>query len=180
MTHTKKLALCGVFAGLTLALMWMVSFVPSMDYALPAMAGMLSLLLVLELNRLWAFGVYAAAALLCCLLLPAKTVALLYAVFFGYYPILKSLLEEKLPRWLEWVLKMLVFNATMVGAYLLAVELFGLDMEDFGETFGRYAKAILLAVGNMAFIVYDYFILTSFIAIYNKRWRKKLQKLYRN
>ena len=179
MSHTKKLALCGVFAGLTLALMWTGSFVPSMEYALPAMAGMLSVLLVVELNRLWAAAVYAAAAVLCFLLLPSKSVALFYAVFFGYYPILKTLLEEKLPKWLSIPCKFALFNLTMVGAYLLATKLFNLELDDFGEEFGRFTKLFMLALGNAAFVMYDFFVLSSFITLYRKRWRKKLRHIMR-
>jgi len=177
MSHTKKLALSGVFAGLVLAVMWVFSFVPYMDYALPAIAGMVSLLLVMEIGRVWSTAVYAASAVLCALLLPQKGVALFYIAFFGYYPILKSLLEDKLPKWLGWILKLAAFNAAMAGAYVLATRLFGIELDDFGEAFGRYAKAFMLAVGNFAYIVYDIMVLTAFTMLYNRVWRKKLRHL---
>jgi len=177
MTKSKSLALSGVFAGLSLALMWTGSFIPSMDYALPAMAGMLILLLVLELNRIWALGVYAAVAALSLLLLPVKGVALLYAMLFGYYPALKTLVEGKCPKWLAWICKFAAFNAAVVTAYWLATRVFNIDLDDFGETFGRYAKAIMLAVGNAAFWMYDYMVLSVFETLYRRRWRKKLRKL---
>ncbi|MDR0531912.1 MAG: hypothetical protein LBG83_07610 [Oscillospiraceae bacterium] len=178
-TKIKRLALCGVFAGLTLALMWIGSFVPSMEYALPAIAGLPALLLVLEAGRPWALAVYAAAAALCLLLLPEKSAALFYAAFFGYYPVLKSFLEEKLPPWLEWPLKFAVFNATAIFAYWLGTKLFGVALDDFGETFGKYAKGILLAMANLSFWLYDYMILSSFITLYRRRWRKKLRHISR-
>ena len=177
MTKPKSLALSGVFAGLTLALMWTGSFLPSMDYALPAMAGMLTLLLVLELNPAWALGVYAASAALSLLLLPAKGAALLYAMFFGYYPVVKILSEGKLPKWLAWIVKLAVFNAAIVSAYVLATKVFGIDLDDFGETFGRWAKAIMLAVGNATFWMYDAMVMSVFEMLYRRRWRKKLHKL---
>ena len=174
---TKNLAMCGVFAGLALALMFMISFIPSMDYALPAAAGALTLLLVLELNSVWALGVYAAAAALSLLLLPVKGVPLLYAMFFGFYPVLKSLLEGKCPKWLAWICKLAVFNGAVISAYVLATRVFNIDLDDFGETFGRYAKAVMLAVGNASFFIYDYMVLSVFESLYRRRWRKKLHKL---
>jgi len=177
MTKIKSLALSGVFAGLTIAVMWTGSFIPSMDYALPAMAGMLILLLVLELSCVWALGVYAAAASLSLLLLPVKGVALFYAMFFGYYPALKTVLEGRCPKWLAWVCKFVVFNAAVISAYTLATYVFNIDLEDFGETFGRWAKAIMLAVGNFSFWMYDYMVLSVFAGLYRRRWRKKLHKL---
>ena len=177
LSHTKKLALSGVFAGLVVAVMWVFSFVPYVDYALPAVAGMATLLLALEIGRVWSAAVYLAAAALSALLLPNKSVALFYAAFFGYYPILKSLLEEKLPQWLSVVCKFAVFNAAMVGAYLLATKLFAMELDDFGETFGKFAKAAMLIIGNAAFAVFDHMVLSSFILLYNRRWRKKLRRL---
>jgi len=177
MTKIKSLALSGVFAGLTLALMWTGSFIPSMDYALPALAGSLTLLLVLELDSAWAVGVYAAAAVLSLLLLPVKGVALFYAMFFGYYPALKTVLEGRLPAWLAWICKFAVFNAAVISAYTLATYVFNIDLEDFGETFGRWAKVIMLIVGNISFWMYDYMVLSVFAGLYRRRWRKKLHKL---
>ena len=179
MTRIKSLALSGVFAGLTLALMWTGSFLPYMDYALPATAGALTLLLVLELSGVWALGVYAAVAALALLLLPAKGVPLLYAMFFGYYPVLRHVLGSKCPKWLTWALKFLAFNAAMVTAYWLAVKVLNIELEDFGPTFGKYAKAIMLALGNVTFLLYDKMILAAFELIYERRWRKRLRHLMR-
>jgi hypothetical protein len=177
LTSTKRLALCGVFAGLSLAVMWMISFIPTMDYALPAAAGMLTVFLVIEMSRRWAFGVFLVAALLSFLLLPSKTVPMLYASFFGYYPILKALLEEKLPRPLEWLCKQLAFNAAMAGTYWLGTKLFGLEFDDFGEEFGKYAPWILLGLGNGAFLLYDRIILNALVTIYLRRWQKRFARL---
>jgi len=177
MTHVKKIALSGVFAGLSLALMWTGSFVPYMDYALPAAAGLLIVLLVAELGPVWPLGVYVAASALSALLLPNKMVALLYAMFFGYYPALRYALERKLPKWPAWLCKLALFNATMVAGYYLAVFVFKLELSDFGETFGRYAAVVMLAMGNASFLLYDAMILSSFQVLYIKRWRKRLRYL---
>jgi len=176
MTHTKKLALCGVFTGLSLALMWMVSFVPSMDYALPAAAGMLVFLLVLELGPGWPAGVYVATSVLSALLLPNKSVALFYIMFFGGYPVLRWVFEAKMPKGLAWLCKFAVFNSTMISAYFLAVQIFGLELSDFG-TFGQYAGLFMIILGNATFVIYDAMILSSLQSLYNKRWQKKLRHL---
>jgi len=179
MTNTKKLALSGILAGLTLALMWVFSFIPSMEYAVPAMAGMVSLLIALELNRIWAIAVYGVTAALSVLMLPTKGIAVLYTLFFGYYPILKSLLEQYLPKWLSLLCKFAAFNAAMVGIYFIVTKVFGIQLEFFGETFAKYANIIMLAIGNAAFFVYDLFVLTSFTVVYQRRWQKKMKHLMR-
>ena len=176
MTHTKKIALSGVFTGLSLALMWTGSFVPGMDYVMPMVASMFTFVLVIELGPAWPAGVYLATSILVALLLPNKVLALIYIMFFGFYPVLRHLLQHKLPKWLAWALKLLVFNATMISAYYLAVFVFALDISDFG-LFGQYAVLFMLVAGNFAFVLYDAAILSSFEVIYIKRWRKKLRRL---
>jgi len=177
MPKVKSLALCGIFAGLTLALMWVFSFVPSMDYALPAAAGVLTLLLVAELGASWALGVYLAAGTLSVLLLPGRGAALFYAMFFGYYPILKSVLERRLPAALAWLCKFAVFNAAGIASYTLATRVFGIDLSDFGPAFAQYAEAFMLGVGNLAFWMYDFMILSTFLQLYRRRWQKRLRRL---
>ena len=179
MTNTKKLALSGIFAGLTLALMWVFSFVPSMEYALPAMASMTSLLMVLELNHIWAMAVYGVAAVLSCLLLPDKGVAVVYTLLFGYYPILKSLLEQYLPKWLSWICKFAAFSLALTGIYYLVTKVFGMEVEYIGKAFGKYALLVLLAIGNVIFFVFDLMVLSSFTMLYQRRWRKKMRHLMR-
>ena len=177
MTHTKKTALCGIFTGLSLALMWMGSFVPWMDYALPALAGMFVFALVIELGPLWPTGVYIATSILSALLLPNKNVALIYIMFFGCYPVLRLLLQRRLPKWLAWICKLALFNTAAVAAYYLAVFIFQIELSDFGPDFGRYAAIVMLAVANFAFLLYDAAILSSFELLYTKRWRQKLRRL---
>jgi len=176
MTHTKKIALSGVFAGLSLALMWTGSFVPWMDYVMPMLASMFTFLLVLELGPTWPTGVYVATSILSALLLPNKVLALIYVMFFGGYPVLRYLMQQKLPKWLAWVLKFALFNAMMVASYYLAVFVFGLEFSDFGM-FGQYAMVLTLLMGNVAFFAYDAAILSMFELLYHKRWRKKLQRI---
>ena len=41
---------------------------------------------------------------------PEQRGAIIYAVFFGYYPVLKSVLESKTPRAVEYIIKVLTFS----------------------------------------------------------------------
>ncbi|MDR1464130.1 MAG: hypothetical protein LBJ11_02355 [Oscillospiraceae bacterium] len=175
MSQTKRLALCGVLAGLSVAVMWMIGLIPSMDFALPAVAGLLTLFAVIEVNRFWALGIYLVAGTLSFLLLPEKTIPLLYLLFFGYYPSLKSFLEQKLPRWLERILKMTSFNAAMAAFYFIASRLFSVSFEEFGD-FGRWSALVMLGAGNVAFALYD-FCAGSLVTIYLRRWQKKFRRL---
>ncbi|MDR1117255.1 MAG: hypothetical protein LBL09_03285 [Oscillospiraceae bacterium] len=115
------------------------------------------------------FAVYLAASILSLLILPSKSSAILYTAFFGVYPMVKSLIERinKMP--LEWVLKLLFFNAVMVGLKLLFSGLF------YDVTGSEAAFYLILAMGNIAFVVYD-ICFTGLIAQFLQRFWKLISK----
>ena len=102
---------------------------------------------------------------------------MMYAAFFGYYPVIKSFLESKLPRVVEWIVKFLIFNAAMVLAYVIIIFVFGMPLDEM-EEFGQYAVPILLGMGNVVFFVYD-IALTRVIGAYLHRWRKAFRRLFK-
>ncbi len=108
---------------------------------------------VVEINCKWAFCAYLASAVLV-FLTAEKESGLLYIVFLGYYPIAKALLEKIGKPALEWVLKMLIFNAAVLFAYFVLAKIFGISTEDMGA-FGTWGAVTLLAMGNGVFVLYD-------------------------
>lgn len=177
MKQSAKTALGGITAALSLTVLFLMSVFPSATIAAPAVAGMLLLFLVIELGRKWAFGVYAATAVLAVLLIPSKEAAILYAVYFGYYPILKSVLEARLNnRAAEWTVKILTFAAIMTSSYYLMIRFLGIEFEDIGK-YGKASIPILLGVGIFAFIAYDY-CLTLFVGQYLRCWQRRFRQLF--
>lgn len=90
---------------------------------------------------------------------------------------IKSFLESRLPRWLEWIVKFLIFNVAMVLAYVVIIFVFGIPLDEM-EEFGKYAIPILLGMGNVVFFVYD-IALTRVISAYLHRWRKMFHRLFK-
>ena len=136
------------------------------------------ILAVLELGKGWAFGVYAAAGLLAILVIPSKEAAVLFVVFFGYYPILKAVLEKKLhSRLLEWIVKLLLFLSVMSVSYYLMIRFMGIEFEEI-DKYGKAAVPLLLVFGAVAFVGYD-FCLTLFISEYLRRWQKRFHRLFK-
>jgi len=94
--------------------------------------------------------IYVVCSALGMLLLPDKSAPLLYAMFFGYYPIVKSLIERIKPSVLQWVLKLFVLNAalTIIWFFLRAL------VFAFG---GQAPGTLLIYAGcNIVFILFDY------------------------
>ena len=154
---STQVAMGGVAAGLCLLLMFLTTMIPFAEYALPAMAGIVLIAVVVENGAKSAVVVYAAVSLMSMILVPRPEVAMLFAFFFGYYPILQFRLDEIRPRILRYPVKFIIFNAAVILAYFLIISLFGITdiLDDFGD-FGQYSALVLLALGNVFFGVYDF------------------------
>ena len=152
-------------------------------YALPAFAGMLIMFSVVELDKKWAFGIYAAVSVLSLMLVPNKEAAVLYAAFFGYYPIVKAIFESKLSKIPEYILKFAVFNVAMVASYAVLIKVLGIPFDELmgteGETglLARYMLPIMLGMGNVAFILFDV-ATTRIITVYLRVWQKRFRRLF--
>ena len=177
MKQSSKCAIGGIVAALSLGLMISVAVVPFLTYALPAVAGAMMIFAVIEIDKKWAFGIYAAVAILGIFLVPDKEVAVMYLAFFGYYPILKAVIESQCGRFLEWILKILAFLTTITVSYWLMIKFMGVTIDET-ETWGKWAIPILLGMGTVAFIIYD-IALTKLVFIYNVKFRRHFRRYFK-
>ena len=98
----------------------------------------------------WALGCFAVTGLLGLLLLPTKVPAILYGVFFGYYPLVKLSAERiESPVW-RWVLKLACFNAAMIAVYVPFRTALPANQGPLSAF-----PALMLLCANGAFVVYD-------------------------
>lgn len=175
--NSTRTALGGILASLSVVLMMLTSVIPTLTYALPAMSGVLLVIEVIEVDKKWAAGVYATVSVLSVFLLADKEAATMYVMFFGYYPILKAVIESKCPRWLSWLLKFFLFNLSMTAAFLLVTYVFHIPFEEM-EKYGAIAAWGLLGLGNVAFLLYD-FALSRLIGLYLLKWRKAFRRIFK-
>lgn len=175
--QSTKVALCGIVSSISVVFMFMTGLFPFLTYTIPAVSGALLTVLVIEINKKWAAGAYVAISLLSFLIAADKEAAVFFAAFFGYYPIIKEILESKLSPFWEWTVKLAVFNCAVVAATVVTVYVLGIPFDETG-TFGKYAALILLVVANVIFLLYDY-CMTSIIDLYYSRWQKKFHSLFR-
>lgn len=177
MKQSSKCAIGGIVAAISLVLMISVAIIPFLTYALPAVAGLFIVFVVIEIDKKWAFGVYCTVAILGMLLVPDKEVAVMYLAFFGYYPIIKALIEAKIPTAIGWILKVLTFVATMSVSYYLMIRFMGVTIDET-EDFGMMAYPLLLGMGTVAFVMYD-IALTGMISVYLKKWQKHFKRYFK-
>jgi hypothetical protein len=175
--QSSKCAIGGIVAALSLVMLISVAIIPFLTYALPAAAGALIVLIVIEIDKKWAFGVYAAVAILSMLLVADKEVAVMYTAFFGYYPIVKAVFEKHMPAVLAYIVKSVCFLAAISVSYFLMIKLIGLEINEL-EDYGLAAVPMLLGIGLAAFLIYD-FVLTKVVIIYNNKWKKYFHRYFR-
>ena len=177
MKSVKKIALGGMVAALSIVLMMLTGVLPMAEFALPAVVGVLLVMLVIEVGPKWAFFVYVAVALLSLLLTPSKDSAVFYTVFLGWYPIAKSKLENIRSLIGEWIWKILIFNVAIGVGLAASIYLFRLS-----DYVGIWKVSIwVLVLGwlfvNAVFVIYDV-ALTRMITAYIKWFRPKyIQKI---
>ena len=159
-----QVALGGIATGMCIALMFATGMIPFSYYALPALAGLVLI---------------AVVSLLSVFVVPIKEAALLFIAFFGYYPILQETFAKIRPKALSWVVRLVIFNAAVVAAYWVIVNVFGITeiLEEFGD-FGKYSVLVLLAFANVFFVIYDGAVKNITLA-YRNWFRPKILKKVR-
>lgn len=151
---TKNTAISGLMTALSVVLMMLTTLIPVFMYVIPIVTGLLVLFIADVSNKKWGAGVYFSTAFLSVLLITDKEAALTYALFFGYYPLIKDVIE-KLPQLISWFLKLFIFNLAAVGIGVISFYVFGVSGDEYNE-FGKYTIPILLIMANVAFILYDF------------------------
>lgn len=174
MSKSGKIALGGLLTALGVVLMFLTGLIPIGTYALPAIAGVLLIVAVIEIGAKWAWMIYAAVAVLSLLFAADKEAALLFVLFFGYYPVLKSFLERISNKVLSWISKFAVFNVAVVACFFLAVNFLQLPEDSF-TVFGIYLPWVFLILGNAVFLIYD-IALSGLVATYVERLHHRVTK----
>lgn len=163
----------GIASALCLLLM-LLTIIPIATYTMPALAGMVLIVVVIENGYSTAWMVYAAVGFLSIFICPDKEAAMLFVGFFGFYPIIKGKIERLKNRLLEYLAKFAIFNIAMVANYIVIIYAFGMQeiLEEVGPL-GKYSLLVLLALGNVVFFVYD-IALSKIILAYKFVLRKKI------
>lgn len=153
--QSRRMALGGVMAALTVVILSLGSLIPLATFVSPLLAMVCLIPLVCRYGPGTALTVYAGAGILSLFLCADKELAFLY-VFLGWYPALRPRLERLSPKVIKAAIKCVLFSAAMVAMYLLLIYLF--RMEAVAAEFAEYsalAVAGLLVLGNATFLLFD-------------------------
>lgn len=153
---TGALTASALLAALSVALLSLTLLLPTQRLTLLCAASLAVAASRCLSGEKWALGVYAVSALLSLLLLPEKSVPLAYALFCGYYPLVKLRLETLSLAALRFCAKLLVFNAAALVLLALIKAVTPLPVWT------------LLLCANGAFALYDY-ALSKLILLYSRK-----------
>ena len=175
-TQSRRIALCGVLAALTVVILLVGTALGIGTYAAPMLASFLLIPSLVEYGPRAAATQYAAAAVLGLLLVPDPELSLFYALVLGPYPILKTVLDRIRPAVLRWAAKLVVFNLSTAVMYALLWLVFWPGMtESMPAT--RALAVTLVVLCNVAFVLCDRAV-TALTLVYRLRLRRYWKKRF--
>jgi len=164
-SKSQKLSFSAIMCALGVVILLVGSIIELVDITMAAIASFLIIICMIELGGYMPWLVYAVTSALGFLLLPNKTVMMIYILFFGFYPILKNYFERLSPIF-SWIAKFVVFNIAVVFYYLVIEKLFYVNADS--------VKSYLLVLVNVIFFTFD-LTLTLFVTAYVRKLRKLFQ-----
>ncbi len=173
MKNTSKITFCALMSALSVAFM-MLSYFPYFTYAVPALSGLVCLVVLIEIGGKWPLLTFIVTSVLSMLF--AETEAkLMYVLLFGYYPIIKAYIERLNSRLIQYLIKFAVFNAAIISVFLITVKLLGLPIYDFGSS-GIFGGVAFLLLANITFYLYD-IVLVRVAAVYLQKIHPSVKKV---
>ena len=147
-----QVAYPAILGALAVILVYGASLAPTGQWGIVGLAGLLPAAAVVSVGLKAGFLCWAGAAVLALLLAPDKFCALLFAVLFGLYPMVKSLTEGLRKKPVEYLLKLAFFNAAFTALFLtMASAMLGSLPERLGSSVW-----VLYLAANVVFLAYDY------------------------
>lgn len=153
----------------SVVMLYLASILQVQRLGIIAISSLFGIAAVIEAGIVADIFVYIGSSLVGWLIVPDKSAILVYTLFFGYYPIVKSLAERIGKPAAQWCVKLAVFNAAFSAVWFLFSSLV------FASGVLKLGTAVVLIVGNAAFILYDIG-LTKLISFYIVRISKNIRR----
>lgn len=171
MKETRRIAICGMMIALCVVLLLLGTILDLGMYAAPLFAGLCLIPVGRAFGRKYHLILYLAVSLLSLLLVPNIEENLMFFTLFGCYPIIRPWFH-RFPKWLMILLKLLYFNVVVVAVEALVMLVL------VPESLGTALNIVLLVLGNLTFVCYDFLVPRSeiILAKYLDRIKKSLKK----
>jgi len=147
----RTMATCAMISAMSIVIMLLGSILELGMYAAPMMAGLCSIPVGKRYGRKYQALIWGTVSLLSFILIPLPEQNLMFAGFFGWYPIVQPLLQ-RLPKGLRFFCKIALFNSVIIGIEALVMLVL------VPEVIAPVFLVILLALANVTFVMYDFVI----------------------
>ncbi len=94
----RRLAFGAVMTALSVVMLYIGGFLEILDISMAALCGIIMQFSVIESTKGWNLAQYAGGCILSLTLMPFNFAGWSYLFLYGYYPILKSVLEGKIHK----------------------------------------------------------------------------------
>ena len=160
-----------MMVALGTAVMVLGAVIEVLDLSVCALASMLVVFIYLEIGSYYPWLVWICTSLATALIYPGSIIWVEYLFIFGIYPLIKAYIE-KMPRWTWLIVKLLYVNAVIWGMFCVAEFLLGIPF--FGDE-GRVMAIITYVLMNVAFVLYDFFIVVM-VRFYFEKLRPRFKR----
>lgn len=163
-SSTRSLTICAVGSALSFVLLWFGTAMAVLDMSATVLCGAVTMLLAREAGTRRAACAVAVCFVLSAVLLPDKTVCVLYLAVGGAYPLLRPTAER---------LGKIRGVTVKVAAALASILLYCASLYIFipSET-GKFLLPIAIMLGGACFFLYDV-LLGRFLVMIERRFGSK-------
>ncbi|MFA5524002.1 MAG: hypothetical protein WDA24_06570 [Tissierellales bacterium] len=147
---SQKIALGGIVTLLSVVSLYISSILPTNRLFFFALSTFFLAVIIIESNIKHAILVYASSSILGFIIIPSKAVILPYLVFFGYYAIIKSVIEKINILAIELLLKLAFFNLSIYITYAIFINVL------LGDIIIELPVWAIFLLMQLVFIIYDY------------------------
>ena len=149
MKQTKRMAMCGMMAALSVVLMVLGGVLGLGMYVSPLLAGLCLIPIGNACGKKYQVILWLAVSVLSLLLVPNIEESLMYLCLFGCYPILRPQFQ-KLPKVLRFITKLLFFTVIFTALQLL------ITLVLVPEVMGTGMMIALIVLADVTLMVYDF------------------------
>lgn len=161
--QSKKIAVCGVMAALGVVIMLLGNVLGLGMYLSPMLVGLCLIPVGQKWGTKYQILLWIAIGLLSLVLVSNPEQDLMFIGLFGWYPALRPKLQT-LPPIPRMMVKLLIFNVVVVTLEAL------LMLVLVPESMGTALTVVLLVLGNVTFLAYD-FVIPRFVTLTRKYWK---------
>lgn len=149
-SKSQKVALGGIVTLLSTVSLYISSILPTNRLFFFAVSTFFLAVIIIESNIRLAVLVYVSSSILSFIIIPNKAIVLPYVIFFGYYAIIKSLIERINILAIELLIKLALFNLSVYITYSIFISVL------LGNIIIKLPVWAIFLLMQLVFIIYDY------------------------